>query len=286
MPGLISQAIDPENTNNVLGYDAEKRTLDPATDTVEGRASKLIADDSPFIQSARARATGVANSRGLINSSMAVGAGEAAAYDAALPIASQDAAAYNQQGQLNQQAENTARGFTADSGNRLNLANVAGKQQKEQQLLAGQIETGLVGTRTAAESRLQGERVAGESQLQTERVAGESQLSAQQAEQAGTLQTQKAAQEIQMQNLRGDQAERITALESANRQLLQSSASATSVYSGIAKSINDIMSNADLSPADKQLAINRNIDLLESGLAVIGGIAGLNLTSLLNFNAP
>ena len=58
---------------------------------VSGRLQGLLADDSSYIQQARTRALQEANRRGLANSSIAVGAGEAAAIDAALPIALSDA---------------------------------------------------------------------------------------------------------------------------------------------------------------------------------------------------
>jgi hypothetical protein len=64
----------------------------------------LTYDDSPYIDRARLSAMEYANSRGLLNSSMAAGAGEAAAIDAALPIAQSDASAYLSQRLANQTA--------------------------------------------------------------------------------------------------------------------------------------------------------------------------------------
>lgn len=53
----------------------------------------LLAGNSPYITQARTQATQMANSRGLLNSSIAAGNAQAAAIQAALPIASQDAQA-------------------------------------------------------------------------------------------------------------------------------------------------------------------------------------------------
>lgn len=58
---------------------------------VSGRLHGLLQSDSPYIDRARTRARQYANRRGLMNSSIAAGAGEAAAIDAALPIAQADA---------------------------------------------------------------------------------------------------------------------------------------------------------------------------------------------------
>ena len=59
---------------------------------VSGRLQGLLSNRSPYIERARTRAKQTANRRGLMNSSIAAGAGEAAAIDSALPIAQGDAA--------------------------------------------------------------------------------------------------------------------------------------------------------------------------------------------------
>ena len=58
---------------------------------VSGRLNTLLDAESPYIQRARTRALQQVNRRGLLSSSIAAGAGEAAAIDAALPIAQADA---------------------------------------------------------------------------------------------------------------------------------------------------------------------------------------------------
>jgi hypothetical protein len=60
---------------------------------VSKQLSALLSKDSPYLTQARTKAMQYANRRGLSNSSMAAGAGEAAAIGAALPIASADAGA-------------------------------------------------------------------------------------------------------------------------------------------------------------------------------------------------
>lgn len=64
-------------------------------DTVESRLDKLLSKDNAYIKTARANAAETANSRGLLNSSIAAGTGEKAAIESALPIATQDASAQN-----------------------------------------------------------------------------------------------------------------------------------------------------------------------------------------------
>ena len=79
-----------------LGDVARQATMAPTgamTDdmSVEKRFTNIMGSDNPLLTGARTRAAQAANSRGLINSSMGVQAGEMAAMSAALPIAQADA---------------------------------------------------------------------------------------------------------------------------------------------------------------------------------------------------
>lgn len=76
-------------------------------ETVRSQLQQIIADDSPLMQQARARAMQASNARGLLNSSMAATAGESALYDAAMPIATQDASTYARAGEFNAGQANT-----------------------------------------------------------------------------------------------------------------------------------------------------------------------------------
>jgi len=64
--------------------------------SVADEMSGLLSEGSPYLDIAQADAMQAANSRGLLNSSLAAGAGTAAAIEGALDIASQDAAAKNE----------------------------------------------------------------------------------------------------------------------------------------------------------------------------------------------
>jgi hypothetical protein len=75
-------------------------------ETVEGRMTGLIDQNSRYMQQARDNAAQQANRRGLINSSIAAGAGEEAAIKSALPIAQQDAQTFYDQAKTNQSAIN------------------------------------------------------------------------------------------------------------------------------------------------------------------------------------
>lgn len=80
--------------------------VDPKTQTVAGQLESVLSKDSPLMQQARTRATQGMQSRGLANSSMALGAADSAMYDKALQIATPDAATYADAAKTNMAANN------------------------------------------------------------------------------------------------------------------------------------------------------------------------------------
>lgn len=96
--------------------------------------TKLLQGDSPYIKQAMDRSLQTMGERGLVNSSLAAGAGTAAAIDAALPIASADASAYGTAARDNQSAQNN---FNLADKQAANSAAIAGMQMAGQAQLAG-----------------------------------------------------------------------------------------------------------------------------------------------------
>lgn len=95
---------DPINPSTLTG--PATRSIVSPDETVSGQMDKILASNSPLLQRAKTRAAQAANSRGLLNSSMGVQAGEEAVLTTAMPMAQQDAATYNKQGLTNQTAAN------------------------------------------------------------------------------------------------------------------------------------------------------------------------------------
>ena len=97
---------------------ASQWTVSPEQ-TVESRTENIIKRDSPLSQLAEARSLARSNERGLINSSMAIGAGQKAVYDAAVPIATADANMFGQaartNAELGTQANIASAGFSNEA---------------------------------------------------------------------------------------------------------------------------------------------------------------------------
>ena len=103
---------DPETPRNGqygqvdVATDPVVRQVNSEADTVQGQLNGLLQRQNPLMQRAYYRGLDMANSRGLLNSSMASEAAQAAMMDAALPIAQQDAQTYYDQGARNQATMN------------------------------------------------------------------------------------------------------------------------------------------------------------------------------------
>lgn len=117
------------------------RTVDPDKETVAGQVRGIIAANSPLMQQAEARSQQQMNARGLLNSSIAVGAGQSALYDAALPIGTADANVYgnaantnvntaNDFSKTNAAAQNQINQFNASQANTVALAALTAENQR------------------------------------------------------------------------------------------------------------------------------------------------------------
>lgn len=94
-----------------------QRVIDPATETVRGQLSSILADDSPVLQQARADAMRNAADRGMLNSAMAASGGTDAMIRSALNIATPDAGYFNNAADYNVAAKNQATMWNAEQQN-------------------------------------------------------------------------------------------------------------------------------------------------------------------------
>lgn len=207
------------------------------------------------MQRARTIATQQMAQRGLINSSMAQGAGTAAMIDRALPIAQQDAATYNTVGSENMGARNRAAEFGAGATNQFVL-------QEDQQQFQG------------AESALDREQ---QSALQTE----------QQKFQAAQLKIQNDFN-LQMQNLQEAGLDARQAREIASRDAL-----AKLEMAGVQNrfdaemALRDTQFNIEQANLDRRLALENENELAKIGLQLKASEAQIpaNFAATISANA-
>lgn len=106
------------------GYQATPYKVEPQG-LVQTHLKNIVQDDSPLMQQASRIATQKANERGLVNSSMAVGAAQDAVISQAMPIAQADAATYDRAMTNTANQQNAASQFGATAANNVALANQA-----------------------------------------------------------------------------------------------------------------------------------------------------------------
>lgn len=100
--------------------------------TVAGQITNLTDPNSPIIQQARTRALQQANSRGILNSPMAMTGADSAAYDAALQIAQADAANASKVAGYNADTSNQFKTHEYDTQTSAGLTNAAAQNQGSQ----------------------------------------------------------------------------------------------------------------------------------------------------------
>lgn len=184
------------DVSGVLGQAAGPTTYTPGENSlVSNQLSKLLASDSPYMQRARARAMETANARGLLNSSIAATAGEAAAIDASMPIAQADAGAF-----LGSQRDNTnAANDFSRQGNQFRF-NSAG--QEFQGVLQQQQQAREQAFNTGRDATQQGYNLA--------RDATQNQFNAGQADKRDQFSLARDAIQNQYTNQRTDQQNQFT----------------------------------------------------------------------------
>jgi hypothetical protein len=109
-------------------------------------------------------------------------------------------------------------------------------------------------------------------------------LQAQRAQIETSLQTLVGVQALEQQGLKGEQAAELTVLEGDYKTLIQTSQSASVFYSNVSTSISEILANPEILANQKQELIDKQVDLLKSGLAFMGGLADVDMTGLLDFS--
>lgn len=145
-------SIVPLSTGTMSGmqpaqFQALTSTVDRPTETVSGQLQGILAADSPLMQRARAQAKQDMAARGLVNSSIAQGAGVAAMIDKATPIATSDAGTYANRATTNVNALNTVGVANAQN------VNAFGLQTNQQQFTSGENKLDRAQTESLAKAQ-------------------------------------------------------------------------------------------------------------------------------------
>jgi hypothetical protein len=208
-----------------MGYD----------ETVEGRVQGMLATGNPLLEKARAMTEQRANSRGLLNSSMANDAAMSAMMQNAIPIATADAGNLLQMRLQNAGFQNQAGQFNADSINAMMKLGYTAQADLQKMALGGNID-------------LQKLLAAGQTDAAMEMIRTQSQLALKEMETTATDQ-QRASQSF---------ATTMSTLQQGVTQILGSNLDATAKTAAI----NQLVSHARGSLAVYG-SLSGNVNLLD-----------------------
>ena len=208
---------------------------------VQNQINSILDQDNPFIQRRRHSADEVSNSRGLLNSSIAAGAGEASAIDAAMEIASQDANTYREQDLTNQTAQNEAESQNAQLQTNINQNNADAQNRFIQQGYDAQLKLQSMEADTLNRERL----MAFDADVR-ERLAG--------VEQGYALELENLSQSYEISK-NADTAMGV-------------------MYSDALKSLATLLQDSKLSSEQRGAGSKVIVDNLQAGLEFLSGVSG------------
>lgn len=284
---------------NAFGYDANTAGLTnwnvTNPQTVQNQLTGIIDANSPLMQQARTGALQQMNQRGLINSSMAVGAGQEAVIRQALPIAQQDAQTFarsgefnanaaNQMAQFNTGQTNTASQFGAAASNQAALANQAAQNTAAQftSSAANQASLANVSAQNQAAQFTAGAANQASQQYAQALNATVNKMLDQSMQYA--LANADSQTKIELQNIDAQTRKDLAATEAAYKNQMQASASANEIFQQVSKNISDLMANPDLETAAKQAAVDSQKAYLQNALGILSATSGIpGLKNLLTF---
>lgn len=232
------------------GFQGAQTQVNQPTDTVQGQITGIIDANSPLMQQAARRANEAANARGLLNSSIAVGAGQEAVMDRALPIATQDANTYTNTRLANQNSTNAGLQFSAAAENQASQTNAT------------------LGTDTSQKNAA---------------AANNLQLTNMDQAFKTAIANTDAQNKVVLQQL-GDQTKvGLANIEADYKTLMQTSSSAADMYRQTLDSIGKVVSDTNMNAAAKATAINGYMGWLKTSMNLVASINGVDLGDLLTF---
>jgi hypothetical protein len=263
-----------------------------AASTVQGQLGKVLDSGSPLLSRAETKAAQGMNQRGLLNSTMALTAGQSALYDAALPIAQQDAATFTTAGKANADAMNAASqqaaGFAQQSG--LQAADIGSQQAMQSKDLASRYDLANmdVQSRQALQAadiqnqqKLQAANAALQTGLQTTDLGVKQAMQEYDAALKQSLQGSDNENKLALATLDANTKQSLAKIEAEYKNGLQQSQSMAGTYQSMVGSITSIMLDPNLDQANKQTAINNAMTLYNNTLAMQSDLSGLKLGTLL-----
>lgn len=259
-----------------MAYDANGNWKDES-ESVADRVTSLTSKDNAYMQQARSQAARAANGRGLINSSIAAGAGEDAAIKSALPIATHEASLAGQRNvaeagfrnqQTMQQVDNEAQMGRLQYNTEANAA----AQQRDIDAARTNLHSQLT-----AQAELQRASAAAEKdRLGMQLTAAEKNALVEQQAQMARLQEELGSRE-RLGLLDAETRQGISQAELAATERERTLAAAAQAWNSYSNAYAAIMQNPEIPAATRAQALESLQRHYDSNLALIEQIQGVDL---------
>lgn len=248
---------------SAVGYTPTMQTVSDKS-TVQNQLANITGIGSALNTQAETAATKQANRRGLLSSSIAVGAAQDAVTKNALPVAQQDASTYantdtknaeygNAASQFKANAENSASQFNANAANQLQMTAVQADVQKRLQQI----------------------------QSDTTLSVADKQIKSQQL-----LAQNDNATKLQLQSMDTEAKKSLAAIDAQYKQQLQTNISAANAYAQLSQNLANISSSKDMDQGAKQQATDNQIALFRQTLQALGQVSNLDLSKYFETDDP
>lgn len=310
-------AAQADMTDPIVAGQATASTADAITRTITPdelsatHLDRMLASDSAPMRRARNEGLLTAGARGLQNSSLAAGHAMGAMVDRATPFALQGAEANVRTASENMAARNTAAlenarlltntsianaGFTTEANvatgrntTDVNVANAGlatnaritnanNRTTTLNQNAGRRTDVSVVNTNNAVTANRDKFMFDGQAFLQNDAQAQQVLMARIGANLEAWLAGIDQEHKIEFQNLLGEQAKGLLEIENENKLLLQSSASAASLYSSYMDTVAAIMGNHEISPEAAKTKLTVAGQTLQSGLELIAEVGRIDLS--------
>lgn len=314
--GLISQATAQQaaaaraasqnatsqnaTSQNATAADISSGAMRPNDSTNSAsQLDMILGSNSPYIQLAEQQGLISAAGRGLENSSIAAGAAQAAATQAAAPLAEQNAGAATQAELQNKQLGTQVSEQNAQLGTQVAEQNAAlGTQVSEQNAAEetnARLQNAQLGTQASefntgenvqqalqnAAERTQTSQLNAQLAGQTAQFnAGQTQAAATtnaQAQNAMKAETMQLNNSINQQYLSNVGAQDLASIQGQFNQLIASNQAASNLYESYFAGISSTMANQNIAPSRVADTISADQSMLASGLQIIDELNGMNI---------
>ena len=229
---------------------------------VSAQVSRLLGENSSYLQMARAQAQQAAHARGLSNTAMAAGWGQSAAIQSALPIAQQDAGYFQNRGLEDQKGI------------------ISSHLQKQK----GDIDKDLLVTDIASQEKQQQVGIAANKALQAQQDAAYMERLQVEISARSDLQSAQNAAESYRQKVEVAAQQKLAALEFDRETQVQLTDSMGTLSQQFQRETAEILTNPDFkTAADRNKALQSSAKAYQDSVNLMASLSGVKVTWPTNF---